>query len=623
MLESSVTIDASIDDTATVPVSGDTVAVESFSINIEALRHRQPDVAARVERAALPAGAQRVVSRDGHMTYQLQSPSGRTVWLGQSSMPSVSADALLGEFVSDGSSVVLPGMATGQEPMVLANKLPACAAVFVAEQDPAIVRMAFDLYDYTELLELGRLAIMVGEQVGEDIAALFSTYPGYVWPNHLLPMIHIDHAWCVDVEAQLERASHLVAQQQEKVANRLIETISSQHVELSNDVRRVALLSTNASSTSIANIEVISRSLGHMHWPASLSAPSRPDACHINARFEAIETCKADLVLFFDCLPGSMIALLPKSLPSVSWFWPGADLAASVHDVSRVRGGHLVWVSTRQQRDQLVAMGVDAACINLLPPGAELAGESAGQADDNQETSRELKIAVLADLPDDRPETMDVTLSSHVRLWQALQQVVATSIDQYNDDRLDDFLLEAQRQSGTIISDDSSRLRFSQWLKRIIGPSGYARAIADWLSSQSMPVTVSGANWRLHKRWQPCCQDVEFQGNQARKHSGEARVVVLPTMGDTMLARLLNAIASGNMVIARSESQPFDTLYPGLEGLAAHIHWYSTTHELMKILRQFAANPDELAAARRGQIAFVRDHHTLEHRLRCIDRMTR
>ena len=108
-------------------------ATPNYTNNLRVLQDVQPALADVIHRVPLPAQARVTTGRDGSQTIQLPDETGRMVWLGGSSMPTVSAAELMGGFAYAGGNLSLLGIHTGVEPLLILAKLPPHAALFVIE----------------------------------------------------------------------------------------------------------------------------------------------------------------------------------------------------------------------------------------------------------------------------------------------------------------------------------------------------------------------------------------------------------------------------------------------------------------------------------------------------------
>jgi hypothetical protein len=119
----------------------------TYRRNFEALRAVDPERAAAVEAAAVPADLQSAVGRDGSATYRCSNSEGASPWFGGSSMPRVSAAALVERTAGQAGNVLMPLPATGAEVAALLASRAAYEALFVRFPQAFHAKLVLSLYD--------------------------------------------------------------------------------------------------------------------------------------------------------------------------------------------------------------------------------------------------------------------------------------------------------------------------------------------------------------------------------------------------------------------------------------------------------------------------------------------
>ncbi len=102
---------------------------------------------------------------------------------------------------------------------------------------------------------------------------------------------------------------------------------------------------------------------------------------------------------------------------------------------------------------------------------------------------------MMVDLPDDRAIANGVTLTSHLALWQHLQEEVARRVDEYRPDRAASILEQAERTSGVSLKDPAGRDRFMGLIRHVIAPATMSRVAAKTLVEHGFRVAVWGHHW--------------------------------------------------------------------------------------------------------------------------------
>lgn len=129
--------------------------------NLGALRTTHPDLAGRLAAIDLsPYSATPARTRDGQLSYRFTPPSGKTQWLGRSSIPRVRASILMEQFDPGQGNVLLPGLGEGTEVETLLHSLAPPRVVFVWEPDPVNIRLVLAIHDLSAALSAGRLVVL-------------------------------------------------------------------------------------------------------------------------------------------------------------------------------------------------------------------------------------------------------------------------------------------------------------------------------------------------------------------------------------------------------------------------------------------------------------------------------
>ncbi len=585
----------------------ESIDVARYKKNLNALQAVQPSIAQVVEAAPIPNGVVEAVGRDGTRTYQLPGGAGRRVWFGQSSMPSISASEMFAIAGGDGGNVCLPGILTGMEPLVIADRLAEHAAIFVVEENPLDLKLAMHLYDYAALLSGGRLVFILGDDVHARLVDFFREHPGYLLPTQMFTVPQRSPAQNVDLRRQFERAGEAVSIVQAEIIEACAESIRHRTRTAIPPNPRIALLGVEPGDGAIEQTRRIQRALDALGWTYVTCIPDAPNKCHVTARMGAVERVSADLVLFLNGFSTSLRKLLPAELPIASWFLSDAGTPPAPHEMDQQ---DMLFACSQSQYDSFMSAGATGGAVALLEPAADILACQPSQP--NEE--RRKTIAALMDLPDDRPETCGVTLPSHIALWHALQHATRRHVDRYSDAIADEILQMAEKSSGTELIDPAGREQFRSAIATRIAPAAIGRAAVEELSSRGFEIELWGANW-------PALESRVDPRHGAIPH-GEALVqmlysvdaVLLPRMTPLAVQLAMDALAAGASVIVGATYESFLREYPGLSSIAESLSFYQTTGELIDAARQLRDDPKrrELAEA---AIVEVRTNHSVTQRL--------
>jgi len=591
------------------PLSG----LEIYGRNLAALQATQPSVALAVNAVPIPHGIEETVGRDGTRTFLLTDDAGRRTWFGGSSMPSVSAPEMFSNLSGDGGNMSLPGILTGFEPLVIGERLPRHCAVFVVEENPSCLKLAMHLYDYSTLLESGRLAFVLSDDLTVRLVEFFEHHPGYTLPTQMFTVPQRSPAQIAVLQRRFEQAGEAVISVQARVVESCAEAIRRRTLGRLPALPHVALLSVDPSAINLENARRIERALNRLGGVCEVCVPDVPDKCHVAARIQAIERASADLVLILNGSAGAMRPLIPRQLPVAARYFAGAGITPIL--LSQVGPHDMFFGSSTSQCKALVAAGAPPTAVALCEPGADDVLFHPFPSPDDERVSPRASIAVLMDLPDDRPEACGINLPSHVSLWQALKETTQERVDHYEVKIAEELLDAAQRASGTTLIEPASREQFLSFLRTRIAPATRAQADGKALMEAGYIVAVWGENWPAtgtgadpRRGPMPC-------GEKLNRIFNAAECVVLPWMSPTTVRLALDALASGAIVILRSSQESFLTEHPGLSSVVGFLSFYRTRSELTDVVRQLKAQDGVRRVQAVAAVAEVRNNHSVASRL--------
>ena len=597
------------------------VTTESYRDNLAALSAVQPEIAALVDAAPVPEGIIPATGRDGSNTFLIPTEHGRNVWFGGSSMPTISAPALFESFRSDGANVLLPGVLTGLEPRILADKLPAFAALFVIEEDPLAIKLAFHLYDYVNLISSGRLVFLEAGDLVQSLRTFFEAHPGYELPKHLLNVPHCPPAKMSELQRRFETAGEAVIQVQSRVVSACVDALGQRTFGPPPDRPRVAVLGVDATPDSIELAGRIVRGLARLDWPQAACVPDSPGNCHLAARLQTVERLSAELVLAVNRGAERMQSFLPSGLPVATWVL--SETCARQIAPEELPEGHLVFAGSNEIADTLVRAGLSRDAIELCSVGADDTIYKPLEVARRQRSTPRVDVAVLMDLPDDRPEAVNLTLASHLALWRAMHTAVQANVDRYGDALADELLDRAQKDSGTTLRDAALSDQFAELLRTRIAPAHLGRHAAETLIAEGYRLSVWGANWpaswQREKLWPgPIPNDQSL--NRLFNTVG---VVVLPGSSLIDVQRALDALAAGARVICRAPDEPFEQQHPALASLTPHLYFYRTSRELSETVGKLCASAMRAGTRSDAARRMILEGHTVAQRLLAIVRSLR
>lgn len=604
-----------------------------YAANLAALRLRQPDIAEAIDRSQTPFGATPAVGRDGSPTARVRTSDGRAVWFGGSSMPRISAEAQYSEAAYQGGNVSLPGILTGLEALALAERLPPHAAVFVFEPSLAALKLAMHLHDYVSILATGRLVFLrddgrrsstvaeiskpvdpastAGNGLADSLERFWRRYPGYEIPSFLFNAPQFSPSEMADLRQRIELAGEAVVRMQQQCLAASMQSLGeSRNLNSEQGGKRaVAVLSADARPAAITAARRIAAALVAQCRPSAACIPDHPETCHVVARLEAAASVGAEWVVVVGAGFEPLRELLP---PHVTMTWhavaddePPGTLVGAMGPSDRL-------IVSRASAWDVLANHLDMRRVIRLEPAVDDAVFHPPTPD--EPIAATCDVALLCDLPDHRPESCDVVLTSHISLWRALVDAVSRDAETYDESRAPFLLAEALRQSNAQLRDEPVRNLFERTLRERIAPAIIARRTAAALVESGFSVHVFGAGWGLEPVDRVIVKGLVPDGPELRRTVLGARLVAVPWSTGEGVRRCLASLACGVPAALRLASIPFERDYPDLVPLRSHLHVYRSPRDLVEIARH-------MKQWRQGPLLEASEAVRRSHNM--VDRLTR
>ncbi len=442
--------------------------------NLAALPETLTNAIAAIQSANLPPNLDKVTGRDGTPTYCLRAAAGTALqWLGPTTTPFVTADALLGKFDAGMGNVLLPMIGDGSMASALLAKLRPHQALFVVEPDAWRAKAALMLYDFTVAGREGRLVLCVGPAAWEQLRRFLAACPGYLPPERTLALPWIDAAQMRVIQAEMQ---------------------ALQMTPASNSGQRQA--EAWALSTAISRVAIVSNSLApEAHFIARqleaaandddscetfCSVPDRPEDLHPNFVQTQFHAMRPTQFVLIDCGPQDLSVVLPDA-PIHIVISHGGDIPANLlkQDSKNIKW----WLRSIAQRAAAVSAGVDQHRVATYVPTCDVAAEPAAISID--------RIVVAGPLQVPEAEHVGLNLGSHRALWRACATIIGDRIDSYTDDHADQVLRDAERTLQTSIQSDEVRAGLVARVRQHLGPSVIAARVRDVLASLNIDVIAT------------------------------------------------------------------------------------------------------------------------------------
>ncbi|MHC5108667.1 MAG: hypothetical protein ACYTHJ_02165 [Planctomycetota bacterium] len=595
--------------------SSDTACESSLAGNLSALRRFQPDVARRVESARLP-DFRLDTGRDGTKTLRILDNNGSWVWFGGSSMPTVSADAIAGVRSRQSGNVVVPGVLTGRELLLIADNRPDYVAIFVVESDPAAINLAMRLYDYAPLINAGRLVWVVGQDPVADTCRFLEAHDGYELPWHIVRVPQCAPQQLDALQRNFERAGVTHAAYVERTQREIAERMSRQD-RGGGPTASLAVVGIDPRDMPVERAGSVRRAAANLGWECALSIPESPDQVHTLARLRAVERAAPDWVLFLGVCPQKFRELLDPRTPVVSWSAMAGHTGATPRDE---RFAQDLWLAASQaEKRSCLEQRLAEAQLDVLDSGVDNTLYSPG---DNITGAG--PISVLMDVPNDSAEANEVVLSSQVTLWNSLQRVIASAADEYTYERADHYVTRAEEHSGVELAETTVRTHFIQLLRGVLAPAGIARAIVQSLLGTCDNISIWGNNWSGDDLPGHPWAGAIPSGEQRRDILRSSRAIVLGPFAGPAVELALQAAACGSLVIVRGARGEAEREFPHLAELLSALYFYTDRAELVQQVTTIQGmKADALIAARRAMRDAAEPHSIKNRLLHIAERVAR
>ena len=545
---------------------------DRLAANLARMRECRLDIADAVASARLPEFAC-ATGRDGSETIRHKDARDRWCWFGGSSLPSISADAIVGYPSPDEGSLLIPGILTGLEAKLALARRSHHTVVFVWEPQPASLFFAFCLHDYTGDMASDRLQWLAGDRPGDEVQQFLAGNDGFDLPRHILRVPGLPAQRMEDLQRQLERAVQVhaihVAGRIEQLRSLWCQAFGTGETpgptRMESGSHRIMVWAGSPADTVIGRSEGIRRALQSGDWDYAMSVPDRPGEAHVLARLRLIESMTPTFLLYLGAMPEAFRRLLPQRLPVVHWCAAG-DRDDPPPDSLRPCDFWLTASESEypQHADRFRVQCLDAGVATDLfhPPGEITPGDVV--------VRRDSAVPILLELPSDDPSAYEVGLTSHVNLWHALCGLLREDIDSYSYETAGRFLSEAERASGVNLSEDSIRTNFVQWIRKVMAPAAMGRACMDALREKGLAVVTYGSHWGTDGDNRPALQTAEQTASCLRG----SRVAVFGACEGLSVERLLQAAACGSVPICYGSAETLSRCHPRLDSVIACSRFY-------------------------------------------------
>jgi hypothetical protein len=602
--------------------------IHCWQSNLDALRQVDPPCAEQLANVIIPEFVQPSVGRDGQPTWRIQRGE-RVEWFGRTSMPTVSAEGLLGIYKVGAGNTILAGIGSGLEAKGIAERLGRNRSVVVLENDPLNLALALRLWDMSAPIVARQIILLLAKDLAGlegQLLRFCREHPGFDLPDRMLgwpwrdkpqTQAYRDLIGRVAAELHAVRGQTLVQQvaileQAHRagtapdavavlsgvptiVTRRLAEWLAA-GAEAAGMAAATCCAQTPLTAGPLAGLAVaVELALGSQDTPANtagvapdIQAPcagpsatrgaagGRPLGVPTSTLADKLPMALGEGGVAPDkvhCRRNTQIVLLEQCRNH----WPLRQVRAPL--ISWLVGadpsgdgwqfaegsGDLAVVSTDRQREQLMAKGWPSRRIVQVP--AFVTPMALEMPLDGPREG----ILLLSDLPPDDAAQAGIALYSQKTLWDALRERLERQGDSWTPQEAQRWLLTAQSQTGIDLADLTVQEEFLGIVRNVLAPAVILRRTAKAILDAGLPLRVAGRGWdaldRVRETWDGLADDPQ----RRLELLSRAKVAVVGQCRPGQGWMALEAAAAGAAIMARNlweEGEPARLFETGKQMIA-------------------------------------------------------
>ncbi len=580
-----------------------------LAANLAALAAVLPRSAEIIRQAGIPPGVRPAIGRDGSPTYQIDDGPFGAQWLGRTSMPSISSEALVEAFDAGGGNALFFGLGQGAEARLLLRKLRPHQAVMVVDERPWAISLALRLHDFSAELRRGRLLLFVGEDGWNLLRDYLRAHSGYLEPQRILSWPWFDAAAIGHVTRRLSEINSEITWLRMQRRGEMAESLRHAPPEEQPQRPAMAILSSSAEPGSLRMADALQHAAEGLGWPVTGLVPDTPAMLHPCGVEEQLAELRPSICLLIDGGPETLACRLPPVKVFVL-FSHGQPLDDAW--LARLSAEIGLGVPTRSQAVSAVAQGRKASKVIEVPPAVHAAPDesrSGGRV-------RGDRILVIGDWGDPSASAAGIHLPSHCRLWDAAAAIIRRRCDSYTNDHAEDVLREAEKRLEMKLDSAQVRQGLAGRIRWRLGGAIVAGAYCEALAEEGVDFDTLGPT-----RLEGSGLAERHRGSWPDRRQLHAVVyeygAVIPIGTSGMVSSfLLETMSLGLACLVRKHSS--DETPDGLGAMLdirKHLWRFDSRAELLKVVRRLRVEPDEFECRAKEAAAHLRGAHTWGHRL--------
>ena len=578
-----------------------------FNANLAALRRVLPSTADRIASTPAPQSLTLASGRDGARTFKWTDETGQVRWLGRTSMPTLSCEALAAAFQPGGGNTLLFTFGQGGEVSALLRRLADHQAIIAIDETPWAVAAALQLRDFAADIDRRRLLVFVGPSAWDECRQFLTQHEGFLLPERILSWPWFEPETAAFASNQLAAIQTSVAKH--RTESRPVAVVKTAAQPPDGAQSAVALVS----NVPHPNVHRLARRLAAGADAAGVRCSrfvlDSPLLVHPRAIEKTLAEFRPTLHVLIDVPPDALGYALPEA--------PVLILCSHAEPLpeewlKRVPSSARLGVRTEGQRRAAIKSGIPESHLVFLPPAA-LPGLATAPRPKNA------RVLVIGDDADPTARSAGLHLVSHRQLWGAATRIIDGRIDAYNDSDTADVFTAAERMLGIRIDSDEVRNGLIERIRLRLGPVLMRRAYCLALAEAGIEFDLFGRGWEQHESlrafhrgpWPAAEHDSACLADYGA-------LLALETSGHVE-PWLLDGLAAGLVGLVRSH--PLDETRDGLAAVLRpdrHVVRFGSRSDLVEQVLRLVESPEAFSQQAVEAMNHINAAHTWRHRIQTI-----
>jgi glycosyl transferase family 1 len=597
---------------------------ELFAANLEALRERDRELAARLSTVEIPESVEPVIANDGSVTYRIKQADGRRRWLGSTSVPLIVAQANVKRTNLGSANLAMDSIGSGAEAKAVLQKMAPCQALFVNETDPLHLALVLRLRDFTTELQTGRLVLFLGDDPAQQIEAFLLANPGYNIVTQT-----ITWAWRSDRENQtfaqqlslaMQRCTETVIaqmnsllQEQHNLQQQNQATALPQILQALQDPPSLRLLNCTQAYTPIdwgtsRDALAGAAQLGATVDPLVLDHPDRVSNA---TQLERLNRFGPHLILLVDMLRGDFSYPLPATSVCVSLLRQPKNLNRPPDQL--LGENDFIFPAYQDQLAALLESGYPADRVIHLPLAAHTELYRPLESEEDNLSTETSEIVMVTDRCRVDPEVYQIKLPFQQQLWYAVAEEIRKGADTYHSAIAGDYCSRAQRRSQIDLQEEELQNLFLRLIRNCLGETVLRDTFAETLVRAGIDLKIR--TWSAEPEendkenplgWfdspvRDCVAGPIEHGEELNRLFNAAKIVLYVSSVRLVDQLILDAVAAGALVLVKAHPkgcQP-DGIGDYFE-IGKEIITFQTAADLVRKVRYYLSHDAERNAVARA-----------------------